>query len=110
MRSNRILATRTSEYDPVDDLRRSVEFAYEHIRERVASGGKGWREFPMSAWNRVETAPKDGTVFIGYWCGDVFLAWWNTEQGNWQEYPDGDFEDIVGEELTHWMPLPEPPK
>lgn len=42
------MTTRTSEYDPDDDLRRSVEFAYENIRERVASGGKGWRGYPMS--------------------------------------------------------------
>lgn len=36
-----------NEYDRDDDLRRSIEFAYEHIRERVASGGKGWRGFSM---------------------------------------------------------------
>jgi hypothetical protein len=33
-------------YDAADDLRRSVEFAYGAIRERVARGGHGWRGWP----------------------------------------------------------------
>jgi hypothetical protein len=33
-------------YDAADDLRRSVEFAYEAIRERVARGGHGWCGWP----------------------------------------------------------------
>jgi hypothetical protein len=98
------------DYDWSGDHRKNVEFAYAFIRERVAKGGKGWRGYPMSAWQPIDTAPQDGTVFIAYWCGDVFLAWYNPEQHNWQEYPDGDFEEIHGKELTHWMPLPEPPK
>jgi hypothetical protein len=60
-------------------------------------------------WQTLETAPWDGTVFIAYWCGDVCLVWRHPELDNWQEYPDGDFEDVTGE-ITHWMPLPEPPK
>jgi hypothetical protein len=32
-------------YDPDDDLRKSIEFAYAAIRERVAAGGRGWRGF-----------------------------------------------------------------
>jgi hypothetical protein len=31
-------------YDAADDLRKSIEFAYEHIRGRVARGGRGWPE------------------------------------------------------------------
>lgn len=34
------------EYDPEDDLRASIEFAYEEIRNRSVSGGKGWRGYP----------------------------------------------------------------
>jgi len=98
------------DYDWADDHGKNIEFAYAFIRERVASGGKGWRGYPMSAWATIDSAPKDDTVFIAFWCGGVRLAWWNSDQNNWQEYPNGDFEDICGEELTHWMPLPEPPK
>ena len=33
-------------YDAADDLSRSVEYAYEAIRERAARGGRGWRGWP----------------------------------------------------------------
>jgi hypothetical protein len=33
-------------YDHSDDMRASIEFAYQHIRERVRDGGRGWREWP----------------------------------------------------------------
>jgi hypothetical protein len=41
----------SGDYDAADDLSRSVEYAYEAIRERVAHGGRGWRGWPapMSA-------------------------------------------------------------
>lgn len=64
----------------------------------------------MIDWQPIESAPKDGDPFLAYWCGNIVSAYWNLYQGNWQEWPDGDFEDIHGEELTHWMPLPEPPR
>jgi hypothetical protein len=44
------------DYDAADDLRASTEFAYEHIRERVARGGRGWRGWP-SAGILSQTAP-----------------------------------------------------
>jgi hypothetical protein len=59
-------------------------------------------------WQPIETAPKDGTEILAVWCGKLMLALWNTEANNWQEYSNGDFD--TGGELTHWMPLPEPPK
>ncbi len=59
-------------------------------------------------WQPRDTAPRDGEPFIGWWCGQLRTAIWNLEQQNWQEYPDGDFECVAGEELTHWM-RPEPP-
>jgi|SRR5262245_1766413 len=31
-------------YDADDDMRRSIEYAYEHIRKRKEAGGKGWPE------------------------------------------------------------------
>jgi hypothetical protein len=30
------------DYDPSDDMRRSLEFAYAFIRQRAARGGRGW--------------------------------------------------------------------
>jgi hypothetical protein len=38
-------------YDPSDDMRASVEFAYRHIRERAAHGGRGWRGYPTGITN-----------------------------------------------------------
>jgi hypothetical protein len=42
------------DYDAADDMRRSVEFAYQHIRERVARGGRGWRGWPESSPRRPD--------------------------------------------------------
>ena len=33
-------------YNAADDMRKSVEYAYRHIRERVARGGRGWLGWP----------------------------------------------------------------
>jgi hypothetical protein len=35
----------SDDYDWKDDFRRSIDFAYEHIRERVARGGRGWNGY-----------------------------------------------------------------
>jgi hypothetical protein len=35
------------DYNAADDMRRSIEFAYAAIRERVKRGGRGWRGWPM---------------------------------------------------------------
>ena len=84
----------------------------------------------MSEWQPIETAPKDGTMFIGWVsaqrhsaedgggsgrfhdtsCVD-FCAWRNVA-----ESPDGGYVDNfagqVGDwqHVTHWMPLPAPPQ
>jgi hypothetical protein len=39
----------SNDYDAADDLSRSIEYAYEAIRTRVARGGHGWRGWPESA-------------------------------------------------------------
>jgi hypothetical protein len=36
----------SGDYDAADDLSRSIEFAYQHIRQRAANGGRGWRGWP----------------------------------------------------------------
>lgn len=67
----------------------------------------------MSEWQPIETAPRDGdTRFLGcdaseqYWPHVYFYAGWEDENKPvWSmagEYFTND--------LTHWMPLPEPPK
>lgn len=57
-------------------------------------------------WQPIETAPKDGSGFIGASKRWVHQTHWSLEVGKgrwlpWDTYP---------EQPTHWMPFPEPPK
>lgn len=68
----------------------------------------------MSEWRPIETAPKDGTE-IDVWCdyGRETNAYWGTsEQNNREEWcVDNNDGWAWGIPLvTHWMPIPEPPK
>lgn len=72
----------------------------------------------MSEWQPIETAPKDGTRILAYGKHgfDVDERKWATVI--WQEYSKGfvcdpneatEYDPEVSI-ITHWMPLPEPPK
>ena len=69
----------------------------------------------MSEWQPIETAPKDGTYFIGFWpsmskqCvdhkGQFRTRWTGWGNGYWEA-------DALGRPVqgpTHWMPLPASP-
>lgn len=73
----------------------------------------------MTVWKPIETAPKDRWVMlysqndgvhIGHW--DPNFDWWNRETAR-PGWTDGsrnvcdELEEL--ENVTHWMPLPEPP-
>ena len=69
----------------------------------------------MSDWKPIDSAPKDGTYFIGF-CNAYPDKMWNV---SWNEnnqyfslgvYDDEDRDLIIIYDLTHWHPLPEPPK
>ena len=73
----------------------------------------------MSEWQPIQTAPKDGTEFLGY-CGDgFFLCAWYRRYGcfidNVSGDPFGENQEARADEkaplceLTHWMSLPAPP-
>lgn len=70
----------------------------------------------MSDWQPIETAPKNGYYFIGFWPhmsrdysghkGQFRTCWTGWGGGCWEA--DGLGRPVQGP--THWMPLPEPPK
>lgn len=77
-----------------------------------------------SEWQPIETAPKDGTSFIGLTKGgrattmryhEYAKGWKQNETGDW--FADGyhmvlceeDGDSICPRDATHWIPLPPPP-
>lgn len=72
----------------------------------------------QSAWQPIETAPKDGTcvlIYLGAPWNEVEKAFWLPAWGNWQR--SGDTPDTVRDEYcgigcelpTHWQHLPPAP-
>jgi hypothetical protein len=49
-------------YDAVDDFAKSIEVAYEAVRERVANGGPPWSPKPFGSW--VERHQPAGVAFF----------------------------------------------
>lgn len=70
----------------------------------------------MGEWQNIESAPKDGTYFIGFWPNHSTTYAWHKGQyrTHWTGWGGGMWEaDSLGRPIqgpTHWMPLPEPPK
>lgn len=73
----------------------------------------------MSGWQDVETAPKDGTYILVF-CPDaaeitriMICAFEMTahpdDAGDWYELNADTRPSPLDVEITHWMPLPEPP-
>jgi len=81
-------------------------------------------------WRSIETAPKDGTMFL---CWVSAVRYGETDEGQqyeqdcsqvdecwWRNGPEGDpelgyFDNACGQigdsqGITHWMPLPPPPE
>ncbi len=61
-------------------------------------------------WQTIETAPKDGTRVLAWYPngGYQIVLEWNERCARWDDGFDGPrWRD---HELSHWMPLPEPPE
>lgn len=73
----------------------------------------------MSEWQTIDTAPRDGTVILGWrfyvvamkWTGDAVYPW---EAVSLDSHPCTQFSENGFMEhdasLSHWAPLPEPPQ
>lgn len=63
---------------------------------------------PGDGWRPIESAPRDGTVFLGYNGHYVMQAWWSNIGKRWvygiKGFAAYEFEP------TNWQPLPEPPR
>lgn len=75
---------------------------------------------PASEWQPIESAPKDGTRIV-VWNGAAHFARWSDDchMGQFEKAPGWqvfECEDdtfyawgLSASEVTHWMPLPQPP-
>lgn len=71
----------------------------------------------MSEWKPIETAPKDGTVILGWRYYVIAMRWNDDHDFPWDIVNIGPtsnfaFTNQVGDgdhALTHWMPLPDAP-
>lgn len=78
----------------------------------------------MADWQPIETAPKDGTLILGFgqWAGEISgidstpgrcLIYWCSPH---TDYPGFEWKVTGGDAYaswmkpTHWMPIPEPPE
>lgn len=69
-------------------------------------------------WQRIETAPKDGTAILVCYANNydtngflpVAVRWraFHPNAAGKEEFRDSRGHKIIA--ITHWMPLPDPPK
>ena len=68
----------------------------------IEQAAAAWNQ--RSAWQPIETAPRDGTQILAIWPGKgrPRIVWF--DRARWTD--DGDHSLI---DFTHWQPLPSPP-
>ena len=80
------------------------------VRDRINS----LPTIPAPRWHRVEEElPKDYGDYLGYANGEVMFLLFNPDAKDKWKWSACDAEgcfDVSMDEVTHWMPLPEPPK
>lgn len=94
MRSGFVTRERT-----IDMHDRDTQHAY--------AGFKGaWTLYshPMRDWQPIETAPKDGRKFLAFFNDRIFIIRFCTYLRGFSS------EANRSDEVSHWMPLPEPPE
>ena len=62
----------------------------------------------LTQWQPIETAPRDGSGFLGYVRKDWIEGFYWTG-AEWAYLSDSDLIPTGRKQPTHWMPLPAPP-
>ena len=75
----------------------------EEIADNLISNGVTVQEW-ISVTERLPESGKESVLIALRW-GEVDIGW--CEDGRWRSEFVNEYEDW---EVTHWMPLPEPPK
>lgn len=86
------------------DVRNYQDTAHDTAPAGLSAGGG-------AGWQPIETAPRDGSRFLGYWPssgrdGDVAVTtWWDAFEGFWESpFESADYGADYGP--TRWMPHP----
>ena len=58
-----------------------------------------------TTWQPIDTAPQDGTLFLAYGLGGMYIAYWCDYFNKWKEA-----QECLTMDPDYWMPLPEPPQ
>lgn len=67
-------------------------------------------ELAKRAWQPIETAPKEGGIFLLWEPGGVpYIGYESIQSKQWTECSNS-YHPLRVCNPTHWMPLPEPPK
>jgi hypothetical protein len=88
------------------DLRRMIEWGddYNQAVKDAADAARAALTQPAqpapSAWRPIETAPKDGTIFLATEGSAMVTTYWHPNQ----------WKAVDWANPTHWMPLPPPPE
>ena len=78
-------------------------YGNDDIAEKLMSNGVTVQEW-ISVTERLPESGKEGVLIALRW-GEVDIGW--CEDGRWSSEFVNEYEEG---EVTHWMPLPEPPK
>lgn len=82
--------------------------------ENEGAGGPSVLNAGVVAWQPIETAPKDGTIILGFKFGILPIAviWLprsedQSKNSDWWYSIEFPYLDVSG--LTHWIPIPKAP-